>query len=161
MEEQTVLTIKHLPDGRRRFVWWDGEDYILEERLERERIENEEALARSRAELKGYLKKKIVDWKPGERLVFNALDREWVEEIFCECLEELSTEHADSIEYMVKPFSDFFSQTCSQFEIVGITENADYLKDLYIEGFEKYDRGYVNGKRMYSRILIKRKASCG
>ena len=58
MKEQTVLTIKHLPDGRRRFVWWDGEDYILEERLERERIQNEEELARSRAELKRYLKKK-------------------------------------------------------------------------------------------------------
>ena len=45
---------------------------------------------------------------------------------------------------------------CSQFEIIGITENADYLKPLYLDGFEKYDRGYVNGKRMYSRLLIKK-----
>lgn len=46
--------------------------------------------------------------------------------------------------------------SCTQFEIIGITENADYLKPLYLDGFEKYDRGYVNGKRMYSRILIKK-----
>ena len=44
----------------------------------------------------------------------------------------------------------------TQFEIIGITENADYLKPLYLDGFEKYDRGYVNGKRMYSRLLIKK-----
>ena len=44
----------------------------------------------------------------------------------------------------------------TQFEIIGITENADYLKPLYLDGFEKYDRGYINGKRMYSRLLIKK-----
>lgn len=44
----------------------------------------------------------------------------------------------------------------AQFEIVGITENADYLKPLYLDGCEKYDRPYVNGKRMYSRLLIKK-----
>ena len=43
-----------------------------------------------------------------------------------------------------------------RYEIVGITENADYLKPLYISGNEKYDRGYINGKRMYSRLLIKK-----
>lgn len=154
MEEQTVLTIKHLPDGRRRFVWWDGEDYILEDRLEMERIQNEEELARSRAELKRYLKKKIVDWKPGERLIFNALDREWVEEIFCECLEELSTEHADSNEYMVKPFSDFFSQTCSQFEIIGIMTGAK--SDTFVNGNDGRVKFFVNGVGVYARILIKR-----
>lgn len=42
-------------------------------------------------------------------------------------------------------------------EIVGMTENADYLKSLYIDGYDKYDRGYVNGKRMYSRVLIKKR----
>lgn len=42
------------------------------------------------------------------------------------------------------------------FEIIGITENADYLKPLYIDGNEKYDRPYINGSRMYSRLLIKR-----
>ena len=44
----------------------------------------------------------------------------------------------------------------TQFEIIGITENADYLKPLYIDGNDKYDRGYIKGKRMYSRLLIKR-----
>ena len=44
-----------------------------------------------------------------------------------------------------------------QFEIIGITENADYLKPLYVDGNEKYDRPYINGRRMYSRILIKKK----
>lgn len=42
------------------------------------------------------------------------------------------------------------------FEVIGITENADYLKPLYIDGNEKYDRPYINGRRMYSRILIKK-----
>ena len=49
-----------------------------------------------------------------------------------------------------------YNGTTIQFEIIGITENADYLKPLYLDGFEKYDRGYVNGKRMYSRLLIKK-----
>ena len=51
----------------------------------------------------------------------------------------------------------FLDKYCpTQFEIVGITEKAEYLKPLYIDGCEKYDRPYVNGKRMYSRLLIKR-----
>lgn len=51
----------------------------------------------------------------------------------------------------------FLDRYCpTQFEIIGITENADYLKPLYLDGFEKYDRGYINGKRMYSRLLIKK-----
>lgn len=51
----------------------------------------------------------------------------------------------------------FLDKYCpSQFEIVGITENADYLKPLYLNGCEKYDRPYINGKRMYSRLLIKK-----
>lgn len=52
----------------------------------------------------------------------------------------------------------FLDKYCpNQFEIVGITENAEYLKSLYIQGCEKYDRPYVNGKRMYSRLLIRRR----
>lgn len=51
----------------------------------------------------------------------------------------------------------FLDKCCpNQFEILGITENADYLKPLYIDGCEKYDRPYINGERMYSRLLIKR-----
>jgi hypothetical protein len=50
----------------------------------------------------------------------------------------------------------FMDKYCpDQFEIIGITENADYLKPLYVDGYEKYDRPYMNGKRMYSRILIR------
>ena len=52
----------------------------------------------------------------------------------------------------------FLDKYCpEQFEVIGITENADYLKPLYVEGCEKYDRPYINGKRMYSRLLIKSK----
>lgn len=43
-----------------------------------------------------------------------------------------------------------------QFEIVGITENSNVVKHLYLPNCEKYDRGYVDGKRLYGRILIKR-----
>ena len=52
----------------------------------------------------------------------------------------------------------FIDKYCpEQFEILGITENADYLKPYTLAGFEKYDRCYLNGKRLYSRILIRRK----
>lgn len=56
----------------------------------------------------------------------------------------------------VKLFSVPSCLKYTQFEIIGITENADYLKSLYLDGCEKYDRPYVNGKRMYSRLLIKK-----
>lgn len=50
----------------------------------------------------------------------------------------------------------FIDKYCpEQFEVIGITENADYLKPLYVEGCEKYDRPYLSGKRIYSRLLIK------
>lgn len=52
----------------------------------------------------------------------------------------------------------FLDKYCpNQFEIIGITENADYLKNLYIDGYSKYHRGYINGKPTYARILIKRR----
>jgi hypothetical protein len=54
------------------------------------------------------------------------------------------------------PITFLYKYCPTQFEIVGITENADYLKPLYLDGCEKYDRPYVNGKRMYSRLLIKK-----
>lgn len=53
----------------------------------------------------------------------------------------------------------FLDKYCpTQFEIVGITENADYLKSLYLPNQAKYDRPYINGKRIYSRLLIKMRA---
>lgn len=54
------------------------------------------------------------------------------------------------------PITFLYKYCPTQFEIVGITENADYLRSIYIDGFEKYDRGYISGKRMYSRLLIKK-----
>ena len=56
------------------------------------------------------------------------------------------------------PITFLYKYCPSQFEIVGITENADYLKSLYINGCQKYDRPYINGKRIYSRLLIKIRA---
>lgn len=53
------------------------------------------------------------------------------------------------------PITFLYKYNPSQFEILGITENADYLKSLYINGCQKYDRPYINGKRIYSRLLIK------
>ena len=67
----------------------------------------------------------------------------------------LLTESLLMQEFVLKKKDDL-TPTPTQFEIIGITENADYLKPLYLDGFEKYDRGYVNGKRMYSRLLIKK-----
>ena len=67
----------------------------------------------------------------------------------------LLTESLLMQEFALKKKDDL-TPTPTQFEIIGITENADYLKPLYLDGFEKYDRGYVNGKRMYSRLLIKK-----
>ena len=55
------------------------------------------------------------------------------------------------------PITFLYKYNPNQFEILGITENADYLKSLYINGCQKYDRPYINGKRIYSRLLIKRK----
>ena len=44
-----------------------------------------------------------------------------------------------------------------QFEIIGITSNNISLKQYWINGFEKYDRPYINGERKYSRLLIRNK----
>ena len=50
-------------------------------------------------------------------------------------------------------FLDKFSP--DQFEIIGITENADYLKPFYVEGCKTYHRGIINGQVKYARILIR------
>jgi hypothetical protein len=44
-----------------------------------------------------------------------------------------------------------------QFEIIGISENGDDspVAPLRLDGSSKYDRPYINGKRLYSRIFIK------
>ena len=56
------------------------------------------------------------------------------------------------------PITFLYKYCPTQFEIVGITENADYLKSLYLPNQAKYDRPYINGKRIYSRLLIKKVA---
>ena len=51
----------------------------------------------------------------------------------------------------------FLDKYCpTQFEIVGITENSDMISFIYKPNCSKYDRPYINGKRMYSRLLIKK-----
>ena len=44
-----------------------------------------------------------------------------------------------------------------QFEIIGITSNDISLKRYWINGFEKFDRPYINGERKYPRLLIRNK----
>lgn len=51
----------------------------------------------------------------------------------------------------------FLDKYCpEQFEIIGITEKNDSLKEYYIDGCEKYDRPYLNGERKYPCLLIKK-----
>lgn len=52
----------------------------------------------------------------------------------------------------------FLDKYCpDQFEIIGITENADYLKPYYKEGHKTYHRARLNGKVIYARLLIRKK----
>ena len=54
----------------------------------------------------------------------------------------------------------FLDKYCpEQFELIGITENSERLKSLYIEGCAKYDRPYLNGQRKFPRILIRKRQS--
>ena len=51
--------------------------------------------------------------------------------------------------------------TTNDFEIIGITENPktcifQEVKDNMIANQEKYDRPYINGKRLYARLLIRK-----
>ena len=51
----------------------------------------------------------------------------------------------------------FIDKYCpEQFEILGITENNSNAKHLYLPGYVKYDRPYIEGVRKYSRILIRK-----
>ena len=44
-----------------------------------------------------------------------------------------------------------------QFTIIGITENNPSLQKYWKKGCAKYDRPYLKGKRMYPRLLIRKK----
>jgi hypothetical protein len=47
-----------------------------------------------------------------------------------------------------------------QFQIIGLTGNRTAPEDMKIHPFSRHDRPYLNGKRMFGRVLI-RKASLG
>lgn len=52
----------------------------------------------------------------------------------------------------------FLASYCpAQFEILGMIENEEYTIRYRKQGYAKYDRPYLNGKRGYVRILIRRK----
>lgn len=52
----------------------------------------------------------------------------------------------------------FLDKYCpEQFELMGITDKENDLSWLIIPGHEKYDRPYLYGKRMYARLLIRKK----
>lgn len=55
------------------------------------------------------------------------------------------------------PISFLGKYNPNQFEVIGITEKSEDMKSLYIEGNEKYDRPYLNGKKMYARLLIRKR----
>ncbi len=52
----------------------------------------------------------------------------------------------------------FLDKYCpEQFELMGITDKGNDLTWLIIPGNEKYDRPYIYGRRMYARLLIRKK----
>lgn len=55
------------------------------------------------------------------------------------------------------PISFLNKYNPDQFEIIAITNKDTIPKNLLISGHKKYDRPYLNGRRMYSRILIRKK----
>lgn len=55
------------------------------------------------------------------------------------------------------PISYFDKHCPEQFEIVGTTENGLCDKSLWINPDEKHNEPFLNGKKLYTRILIKAK----
>lgn len=55
------------------------------------------------------------------------------------------------------PISFLSKYNPDQFEIIAITNNKTVPEELLLPGNEKYDRPYLRGVRMYSRILIRHK----
>lgn len=52
----------------------------------------------------------------------------------------------------------FLDKYCpEQFELIGITDNKEYLRPLWVKGFHKYDRPYINGNRKIYRLLIRKR----
>ena len=55
------------------------------------------------------------------------------------------------------PITFFVKYNPEQFEIVGTTENGLCDKALWIHPEEKHNEPFIDGKKKYTRILIKRK----
>lgn len=55
----------------------------------------------------------------------------------------------------------FLDKYCpEQFEIIGLTDkDTSSFSDILKPGGKKYDRGYLNGRRLYARILIRHKTT--
>ncbi|MBR2210051.1 MAG: hypothetical protein IJ896_01065 [Fibrobacter sp.] len=52
----------------------------------------------------------------------------------------------------------FLQKYCSrQFVLLGQTDNSGALRDLQIPGQKKYDRPYLNGKRLFPRLIIQKR----
>ena len=66
---------------------------------------------------------------------------------------------ADYKGIMGVPISFFNRYSPEQFELVGMSYNGLVPEELLIPGCAKYDRPYLNGKRMYTRLLIKHKGA--
>ena len=55
------------------------------------------------------------------------------------------------------PITFFIKYNTEQFEIVGTTENGLCDKALWIHPEEKHNEPFIDGKKKYTRILIRRK----
>ena len=90
-------------------------------------------------------------------------------------VKDVGYRHYDNFEAIEVPYTDaipcdyegimgvpvsFLDKYCpEQFEVMGITENNEDLRQCWKSGFVKYDRPYIDGKRMYARLLIRKKQS--
>lgn len=63
----------------------------------------------------------------------------------------------DYIGVMGVPITFLDKYNPEQFEIIGITSNDPIVQHLWKNGASRYDRPYLNGHRMYSRLLIRNK----
>ena len=58
---------------------------------------------------------------------------------------------------MAVPITFLLDYCPQQFEILGITDTSEYSREYRIDGFYDYGRAYVDGKKKYPHLLIRRK----
>lgn len=58
---------------------------------------------------------------------------------------------------MAVPITFLEKHNAEQFDIIGLTDNNEYVSTYWKEGCAKYDRPYVRGVRKFPRILIRNK----